>query len=118
MSLLKGSNLQIRRDYLKCVLMYKSLHDLASTYLLSDFIHAREVYNYPTTHRDLIRLPFSKTVRKFWIKRCENLQCSTPEYQKFVSIETFKRSTKCHVKSLWCYSFICNLLTAFQQYFL
>ena len=45
---LQWPNLQSRRDYRKCVLVYKALNSLAPTYLLSDFTHAHEVHRYNT----------------------------------------------------------------------
>ena len=52
-------SLQSRRDYLKCMLVFKCLHNLAPPYML--FHHSREFHDYNTRHRDLLRPPFAKT---------------------------------------------------------
>ena len=54
-------SLQSRRDYLKCMLVFKCLHNLAPPYLLKEFHHSREFHDYNTRHRDLLRPPFAKT---------------------------------------------------------
>ena len=41
-----------RRDYLKCMLVFKSLHGLAPEYLLDEFSLARDIYSYNTCHKD------------------------------------------------------------------
>ena len=53
--------LQSRRDYLKCMLVFKSLHGLASAYLLNEFSHARDFRSYNTRHRDFLRLPLARS---------------------------------------------------------
>ena len=55
--------LQSRRDYLKCMLVFKSLHGLASAYLLNEFSHARDFRSYNTRHRDFLRLPLARTTK-------------------------------------------------------
>ena len=39
---------------LKCVLVYKRVHGIASFYLLSELRHAHQVYGYNTKSRDLL----------------------------------------------------------------
>jgi hypothetical protein len=56
-------NLQACRDYLKCVLVYKSLHGMSPDYLLTEFKYAHQVHTYNTRHRDLLRLPLAKTIK-------------------------------------------------------
>ena len=51
----------VRRDYLKCMLVYKSLHGLAPAYVLNEFSHACDIHSYNTCHRDLLRLPLAWT---------------------------------------------------------
>ena len=51
--------LQFHRDYLKCMLVFKSLHGLAAAYLISEFIHVRDFHSYNTRHRGLLRLPLA-----------------------------------------------------------
>ena len=53
--------LQSRRGYLKCMLVFKSLHGLAPAYLLNEFSHACDIHSYNTCHRDLLRLPLAWT---------------------------------------------------------
>ena len=55
--------LQSRRDYLKCMLVFKSLDGLAPAYLLNEFSHARDFYSYNTRHRDLLRLLLARTTK-------------------------------------------------------
>ena len=57
--------LQSNRDYLKCMLVSKSLHVLAPAYLLNEFSHTRDFHSYNTRHRDLLRLPLARTT-KIW----------------------------------------------------
>ena len=52
-----------RQDYLKCMLLFKSLHGLAPAYLLNEFSHARDIRSYNTRHRDLLRLPLGRTTK-------------------------------------------------------
>lgn len=47
-------SLQGRRDSLKCVLVYKRVHGIASFYLLSEFRHAHQFHGYNTKSRDLV----------------------------------------------------------------
>ena len=54
-------SLQSRRDYLKCMLVFKCIHGLAPPYLLNEFSHSREYHSYNTRHRDLLRLPLART---------------------------------------------------------
>ena len=56
-------NLQARRDYLKCVHVYKSLHNLAPAHLLTEFKYAQQIHSYNTRPRDLLRLPLAKTAK-------------------------------------------------------
>ena len=50
--------IQSRRDYLKCMLVFKSLHGLAPAYLLNEFSHSRDFHSYNTRYRDLLRLRY------------------------------------------------------------
>ena len=55
--------LQSCRDYLKCMLVFKSLHGLAAAYLLNEFSHVRDFHSYNMCHRDLLRLPLARTTK-------------------------------------------------------
>ena len=55
--------LQSRRDYLKSMLVFKSLHGLAPAYLIAEFSHSRDFHSYNTCHRDLLRLPLARTTK-------------------------------------------------------
>jgi len=54
-------SLQSRRDYLKCMLVFKCIHGLAPPYLLNECSCSREYHSYNTRHRDLLRLPLART---------------------------------------------------------
>ena len=62
-STLGWSNLKARRNYLKCVLVHKCLHGIASSYLLSEFRHVLLFRAYNTRSCDLLHPPFAKTTR-------------------------------------------------------
>ena len=49
--------LQTRREYLMCMLVFKSLHGLTPAHLLYEFTHARDFHSNNTRHRDLLCLP-------------------------------------------------------------
>ena len=55
--------LQSPRDYLQCMLVFKSLHGLAPAYLLNEFSHAHDFHSYNTRHRDFLRLPLAQTTK-------------------------------------------------------
>ena len=50
-------NLQLRRSYLICTLVYKCPNNLAPNYLLSDFKRTQEFHTYNTMCKDLLRPP-------------------------------------------------------------
>ena len=56
-------NLRRARDYLKCMLVFKCLNNLAPPYLLNEFSHSRDFHSYNTRHRDLLRPPLAKTTK-------------------------------------------------------
>ena len=62
-SILGWPSLQARRNYLKCVLVHKCLHEIAPSYLLSEFRYAHFFHGYNTRSRDLLRPPFAKTTK-------------------------------------------------------
>ena len=43
--------LQSRRDYLKCMRVFKCLHGLAPAYLLNEFSHSRDFHSFNTRYR-------------------------------------------------------------------
>ena len=53
--------LQSHRDYLKCMLVFKSLRGLAPAYLLNEFRDSRDFHSYNTRFRDLLRLPLARS---------------------------------------------------------
>ena len=63
LTLFSWPNLQARRDYLKCVLVYKCIHGMAPAHLLTEFRHAHQIHAYYTRHRDQLRLPLAKTTK-------------------------------------------------------
>ena len=60
---LKWPSLQCRREYHKCIQIYKCINDLAPAYLLDDFHSSEQTHNYNTRNKDLIRLPLAKTTK-------------------------------------------------------
>ena len=60
---LNWPSLQSRRDYQKCILVYKCRNSLAPEYLLNEFTQSRDYHTYNTRHRDLLRLPLAKTAK-------------------------------------------------------
>ena len=62
-SILGWPSLQARKNYLKCVLVHKCLHEMALSYLLSEFRYAHFFHGYNTRSRDLLRPPFAKTTK-------------------------------------------------------
>ena len=56
-------SLQSCRDYLKCMLVFKCLNNLAPPYLLNEFSHSRDFHSYNTRHRGLLRLPLARTTK-------------------------------------------------------
>ena len=55
--------LKTRRDYLKCMLVFKRLHGLTPAHLLNEFTHARDFHSCNTRHRDLLRLLLARTTK-------------------------------------------------------
>ena len=60
---LKWPSLQCRREYQKCIQIYKCINGMAPAYLLDDFHSSEQIHNYNTRNRDLIRLPLAKTTK-------------------------------------------------------
>jgi len=50
-------------DYLKCMIVFKSLHGLAPAYLIDEFSHSRDFHSCNTRHRDLLRLLLAWTTK-------------------------------------------------------
>ena len=72
--------IQSRRDYLKCMLVFKSLHGLAPAYLLNEFSYSRDFHSYNTRYRDLLRLPLPGTTKyqgSFRVSRSKDLELSS-----------------------------------------
>ena len=55
--------LKSRQDYLKCMLVFKSLHGLAPAYLLNEFNHMHDFHSYNICQRDLLYLPLAQTIK-------------------------------------------------------
>ena len=56
-------SLEFRRDYLKCILVFKSLHGLAPAYLLDEISHSRDFLSYNTRHSVFLSLPLAQTTK-------------------------------------------------------
>ena len=52
--------LQSRRNYLKCMHVFKCLHGLAPAYLPNEFSQSRDFHSFNTRCRDLLRRPLSR----------------------------------------------------------
>ena len=94
-------NLQMRRDYLKCILVYKSLHAMAPAYLLTEFRHAHQIHTYNTRHRDLLRLPLAKTVKyqgSFRYNGARTFNALPLNVRLSQELGEFKTKTKRHFK--------------------
>ena len=59
----KWRSLQRRRDYHKCLQVYKCLNGLAPTYLLDNLQKFNQIHSYDTRNKDLLRLPLAKTTK-------------------------------------------------------
>ena len=96
-------SLQSRRDYLKCMLVFKSMNGLAPSYLLSDFTQAKKYHTYNTRHRDLIRLPLAKST-KYQGSFRYNGGCTfnnlPKEIRSLESLKTFKTECKRFFKQI------------------
>ena len=94
-------NLQARRGYLKCVLVYKSLHNLAPAYLLTEFKYAHQIHSYNTRHRDLLRLRLGKTAKyqgSFRLNGARAFNALPPKIGNAIDLEEFKILAKHHLK--------------------
>ena len=93
----KWRSLQRRRDYHKCLQVYKCLNGLAPTYLLDNFEKFNQIHSHDTRKKDLLRLPLAKTTKfqtafKFNAAKTWN---SLPSYiRRYRSITSFKHHTK------------------------
>ena len=100
-TVLSWPNLQARRDYLKCVLVFKSLHGMAPAYLLSEFKHAHQVHSYYTRYRDLLRLPLAKTAKyqdSFRYSGACAYNTLPPSIRSVQDLKEFKIKAKKHQK--------------------
>ena len=93
-------SLQSHRDYLKCMLVVKSMNGLAPSYLLSDFTQAKK---YNIRHWDLIRLPLAKST-KYQGSFRYNGGCTFNNLPKAIrlleSLKTFKTECKRFFKQI------------------
>ena len=94
-------NLQARRDYLKCDLVYKSLHNLAPAYLLTEFKYAHQIHSYNTRHHELLRLLLVKTAKyqgSFRLNGARAFNALPPKIRNAVDLKEFKILAKHHLK--------------------
>ena len=101
-------SLQSRRDYLKCMLVFKSMNGMAPSYLLGDFNQAKKYHTYDTRHKDLIRLPLAKS-SKYQSNFRYNGGCTLNNLPKAIrsleSLETFKTECKRFFKQIYLVGF-------------
>ena len=94
-------NLQVRRNYLKCLLVHKCVHGIAPSYLLSEFRHAHFFHGYNTRSRDLLRSPFAKTVKyqgSFRINGARTYNTIPRNIRQVETLSEFKIKLKRHLK--------------------
>ena len=90
-------DLQKRRDYLKSILVFKSINGLAPQYLIGEFRHAREIHSYHTRHRDLLRIPLAKTSKyqgSFRINGARTFNTLPLTIRKSMTLVEFKTKAK------------------------
>ena len=100
-STLSWPSLQARREYLKCVLVFKCLHSMAPSYLISEFKHAHEIHSYNTRHHDLLRPPLAKTSKyqgSFRINVARAYNDLPRSMRQIREINEFKTKLKRHLK--------------------
>ena len=100
-STLGWSSLQARRNYLKCLLVYKCLHGIAPSSFLSEFRHAHLYHGYNTRSRDLLRPPFAKTAKyhgSFRINGARTYNTIPRIIRQVEAFSEFKTKLKCHLK--------------------
>ena len=94
-------SLQARRDYVECIMVFKSVHGLAPSYLLTEFRHAREIHQYNTRHRDLLRLLLAKTTKyqgSFRYNGASTFNSLPASVRSLRELTEFKRLAKRHFK--------------------
>ena len=87
--------------FLKCIMVFKSLHGLAPSYLLTEFRHVREIHQYNTRHRDLLRLPLAKTTKyqgSFRYNGTSTFNGLPASVRSLRELNEFKRPAKRHFK--------------------
>ena len=100
-STLSWLSLQARREYLKCVLVFKCLHSMAPSYLLSEFKHAHEIHSYNTRHHDPLRPPLAKTSKyqgNFRINGAREYNAFPRSIRQIREVNEFKTELKSHLK--------------------
>ena len=100
---LRWPSLQCRREYHKCIQIYKCINGPAPAYLFDDFHSSEQTHNYNTRNKDLIRLPLAKTTKfqtsfkynaaKSWNTLLRNLRHDQ-------SLTSFQLKVKQHLKQL------------------
>ena len=100
-STLAWPNLQVRRIYLKCLLVHKCLHRIAPSYLLSEFRHAHFFHGYNTRCHDLLLPPFTKTAKyqgSFRINGTRTYNTIPRNIRQVEKFSEFKIKLKRHLK--------------------
>ena len=90
-------SLVARREYLKCILVVKSLHNMAPSYLLSNFKQASQIHTYNTRGCDLLRPPRAKTKKyqgSFVINGTCAFNALPHEIRSVEGLSVFKRKCK------------------------
>ena len=100
---LKWPSLQCRREYQKCIQVYKCINGLAPAYLLDDFHSSEQIHNYSTRNKDLIRLPLAKTTKfqtSFKYNAAKSWNTLPRNLRHDQSLTSFKLRVKKHLNHL------------------
>ena len=100
-----------RVNYHKCVLMYKSLNNIAPDYLTERFMKVSETHNRQlrSADNDLLKVPFSRTKyydNSFTVSGAKLWNSLPLNIRQSPSIDSFKCSIKAHLletNSQWCH---------------
>ena len=95
---LKWPSLKCRREYHKCLQIYKCIKGLAPAHLLDDFLSSEPIHIYNTRNKDFIRLPLVKTTKlQTSSKYNAGKTCNPRNLRHDQSLTSFKQKVKKHL---------------------
>ena len=100
-TILGWPNLQACWNYLKCTMVFKSIHGIAPSYLLSEFRHGHQIHAYNTRQRDQLRLPPARTTKyqgSFRFSGTRAFNTLPRNITTLHELNTFKINVKRHFK--------------------